>query len=274
MNMQTGIPPLDILLSSGQHIFTIDFGRYFMAASITFVTVWLLRKTGLKHRKIQARQASFADMKREFSQSIQSVLVYVVGICFLIWGQNAGLFYNMMGPGFGLWTDLAILAAITIAHDAYFYWVHRAIHHPRLFKFFHRAHHRSITPTPWAAYSFAVPEAAVMFMFVPIWQLFIPTPGWVFFVWINFQIIRNAMGHAGFEFFPRWWLKSPLTRWINTTVHHDLHHNGGFNSNYGLYFTWWDKWMGTEHPHYHARFDEVVSRGRAVAAGEREALTA
>jgi lathosterol oxidase len=81
------------------------------------------------------------------------------------------------------------------------------------------------------------------------------------FAWLNFQIIRNAMGHAGFEFFPRWWLSTPLTRWINTTVHHDLHHNGGFNTNYGLYFTWWDKWMGTEHPRYRDEFDEVVSRG-------------
>ena len=71
---------------------------------------------------------------------------------------------------------------------------------------------------------------------------------------------RNARGHAGFELHPRWWLATPLTRWINTTTHHDLHHSGGFNRNYGLYFTWWDKWMGTEHPQYAERFHDVVSR--------------
>ena len=190
----------------------------------------------MKARKIQAREATFGDMRREFLQSLQSVFVYVIGICFLIWGREVGLFYDVFGVGFGLGTDLVILAGIIIAHDAYFYWAHRFMHHPKLFKTFHRAHHRSITPTPWAAYSFAMPEAAVMFMFVPIWQFFVPTPGWVMFVWLNFQIIRNAMGHAGFEFFPRWWLATPLTSWINTTVHHDLHHNGGFNTNYGLYF--------------------------------------
>ena len=103
-----------------------------------------------------------------------------------------------------------------------------------------------------------------MFMFVPIWQFFVPTPGWVMFTWLNFQIIRNAMGHSGFELHPRWWLSTPLTSWINTTTHHDLHHNGGFNTNYGLYFTWWDKWMGTEHPKYHAKFAEVTGRGDAV----------
>jgi lathosterol oxidase len=263
--MPTGIPPLDILLTKGHFIFAFDFGRYLAAASVTFAVVWLLRRTAIRARKIQAREATAADMRREFLQSLQSALVYVAGACFLIWGREVGLFYSVFGEGFGLGIDLLILAGIIIAHDAYFYWAHRTMHHPRLFKHFHRAHHRSITPTPWAAYSFAIPEAAVMFMFVPLWQFFVPTPGWVMFTWLNFQIIRNAMGHAGFEFFPRWWLDSPLTRWINTTVHHDLHHNGGFNTNYGLYFTWWDKWMGTEHPKYHAKFREVTGRGRTGA---------
>ena len=68
------------------------------------------------------------------------------------------------------------------------------------------------------------------------------------------------MGHAGFELMPRWWLSSRFTNWINTTTHHDLHHAGSFNHNYGLYFTWWDKMMGTEHPDYHAKFAEVVGR--------------
>jgi Delta7-sterol 5-desaturase len=272
--MTSAFPPLQILLEKGQHIFAFDFGRYLIAASLTFALVALLRLTVLKSRKIQAREASIADMRREFGQSLQSVFVYVIGACFLIWGKQVGLFYDFLGESAGLWTDLALLAAIIVAHDAYFYWAHRIIHHPRLFKTFHRAHHRSITPTPWAAYSFAMPEAFVMFMFVPIWQFFVPTPGWVLFVWLNFQITRNAMGHAGFEFFPRWWLSSPFTRWINTTVHHDLHHNGGFNTNYGLYFTWWDKWMGTEHPKYHARFAEVVGRGRVVTQEDRGAVTA
>lgn len=257
--MIESIPPLDILLSKGPYVFSFDFGRYLIAASVTVAVVWLLRHTSIKARKIQAREATAIDMRREFLQSMQSASVYTVGAAFLIWGTQNGVFQKFDGS-FGWAADLAILAAIIVAHDAYFYWSHRAMHHPKLFKHFHRAHHRSITPTPWAAYSFAIPEALVMFMFVPIWQFFVPTPGWVMFAWLNFQIIRNAMGHAGFEFMPRWWLATPLTSWINSTTHHDLHHNGGFNTNYGLYFTWWDKWMGTEHPKYHAKFAEVVGR--------------
>lgn len=272
--MPTGFPPLDILITRGHQIFALDFGRYLIAASVTFTLVWLLRHTALRARKIQSRQASAADMRREFGQSVQSALVYVIGACFLIWGREVGLFHDVFGAGFGLGIDLVILAGIILAHDAYFYWAHRLMHHRRLFKHFHRAHHRSTTPTPWAAYSFAIPEAAVMFLFVPLWLFFVPTPGWVMVTWLNFQILRNAMGHAGFEFFPRWWLDTPLTRWINTTVHHDLHHNGGFNTNYGLYFTWWDKWMGTEHPVYRERFLQVTQRGEANAEQADGKMTA
>ncbi|MEO0917088.1 MAG: DUF2147 domain-containing protein, partial [Pseudomonadota bacterium] len=52
-----------------------------------------------------------------------------------------------------------------------------------------------------------------------------------------------------------------------TVTHHDLHHaHAGYNL--GLYFTWWDRWMGTEHPNYHDEFRRVarpVSRLRLRA---------
>ncbi len=263
--MLDAFPPLANLVYKGPVVFAFDFGRYLVAAALVAALVWGLRRTSLRTRKIQAREATTADKRREFAQSVQTVGVYTLVSAFIIWGVDAGVLHRFDGS-YGWAGDLALLAAIIVAHDAYFYWVHRAMHHPKLFKIFHRAHHRSITPTPWAAYSFAIPEAFVMIAFVPLWLLFVPTPGWVMLTWILFQILRNAMGHSGFELHPRWWLSTPITRWINTTTHHDLHHNGGFNKNYGLYFTWWDKWMGTEHPKYAERFAEVVAGDRVLPA--------
>lgn len=272
--MLDAFPPLANLIAKGPYVFAFDFGRYLVAAAGIAAIVWMLRRTRLAARKIQAREATWADKRREVLQSVQTVFVYTIVSAFIIWGVDTGVLHRFEGS-YGLVADLALLAALIVAHDAYFYWAHRAMHHPRLFKTFHRAHHRSITPTPWAAYSFAIPEAFVMVAFVPLWLFFVATPGWVMLSWILFQIVRNAMGHAGFELHPRWWLSTPLTRWINTTTHHDLHHSGGFNRNYGLYFTWWDKWMGTEHPQYAERFHEVVSRPAAhEAAGAEQPATA
>lgn len=240
--------------------FTFDFGRYLIATLLMALIIWGVRKTlwGVR-RKIQQRQATAADIRREFIASFQTCIVYFSVTFIMIWGLSVGVFQKIEGS-FGWPIDLAILAAYIIVFDAYFYWAHRAMHTRALFKIFHRHHHRSVTPTPFAAYSFAVPEAMVMAAFVPLWQLFVATPGWVLFTFLNFQIIRNVMGHSGHELFPRWWLSSPLTRWINTTTHHDLHHAGSFNHNFGLYFTYWDRLMGTENPDYAATFDRVTAR--------------
>jgi Delta7-sterol 5-desaturase len=271
--MTDSINPLIIFQSLALHAFMFDFGRYIIAATLIGAVVWLMARTRFASRKIQQRRATHADMRREFLQSVRSCFVYIGITVVIVWAINMG-FINRVGPSLGWPTDLALFAAIIVAHDAYFYWVHRAMHHPRLYKRFHLAHHRSVTPTPLAIYSFSVEEALVMAAFVLIWQLVVPTPGWVFFSFMIFQVLRNAMGHAGSELMPRWWLSTRITSWVNTTTHHDLHHNGSFKHNYGLYFTWWDKWMGTEHPRYHARFAEVVAVSARAEATDPAAATA
>ena len=257
--MTESVNPFVIFIEMGWNVFLIDFTRYFVAAGLVAMIVWLLMRTSIKTRKIQKRKAKPGEIVRELLQSMRSCIVYIGVTVAIVWGINMDLLQNV-GASFGWKQDIAVVVVMILAHDAYFYWAHRAMHHPILFKRFHLAHHRSITPTPFAAYSFSVGEASVMGLFVLIWQIFIPTPGLVLLSFLIFQITRNAMGHAGFELMPRWWMSTPLTRWINTTTHHDLHHAGSFHHNYGLYFTFWDKLMGTEHPEYQAKFAEVVGR--------------
>lgn len=257
----------DIARTHALNIFVFDFGRYAVAASLVAALVWALKRSHWRSRQIQKRTPSTADVRREFLASVRTVLVYVLVSIFVIWGVRNGVLRKMDG-NFGFAGNLLVLVAIIVGHDAYFYWCHRAMHHPRLFKHFHRFHHRTITPTPWAAYSFAVPEAVVMALFVPLWQYFVPTPGVVIFVFLLIMIVRNCMGHAGLELHARGWASHPVLKWISTTTHHDLHHAGSFNHNYGFYFTWWDKVMGTEHPDYVATYDRVtrpVSDRKALA---------
>ena len=154
-------------------------------------------------------------------------------------------------------------AAIVLLHDAYFYWMHRGIHHRRVFRIVHRLHHKSRTPTPWAAYSFAPPEAILEASIMPLAALLFPFHELTAYLFLTHMIARNVIGHAGVELFPRWWLDAPILRWITTTTHHDLHHQHG-GCNFGLYFTWWDRWMGTEHPRYRARFESAVSFSAAA----------
>lgn len=256
-----------IFAEAALRIFAFDFGRYLIAATLVSLLVWGLRRTRYASRKIQAREATRSDFQREFTASVRTVMVYVAVSVLIIWGFRNGYYRSFEGE-VSLLTGLGYFMAILLAHDAYFYWSHRTMHHPKLFRRFHRFHHRTVTPTAWAAYSFAIPEAVVMALFMPVWLWFVPTPKVVTFTFLAVMIVRNAMGHAGLELHARGWASHPLLKWISTTTHHDLHHAGSFNHNFGFYFTFWDKLMGTEHPDYVATYDRVTAPPRPAASSE------
>ena len=70
--------------------------------------------------------------------------------------------------GWGYW-GLSIVLMIFL-QDTYFYWMHRLMHQPKLFKYFHLVHHKSTNHSPWAAYAIhpleAVVEASIIFLIV------------------------------------------------------------------------------------------------------------
>jgi hypothetical protein len=131
---------IGIAISHAHIIFAFDFGRYLIAASLIAGLVWLLRRSSIGARKIQAREATLTDVRREVLASVQTCLVYVAVGIFVAWGiRNGVLLRHEDSVSWGV--DLATLAAMIAVHDAYFYWSHRAMHHPKLFKVFHRHHH-------------------------------------------------------------------------------------------------------------------------------------
>jgi len=254
--------------------FTFDLGRYLIAAGGLSLILWVA-KQWTDARRIQNRRASFADYRREFLSSLRTVFVFGVTtistVLFIEGGWVTVLQGDINWPIFALQ-----LAAMIVAHDAYFYWMHRGLHLKKMFKFSHLHHHQSRTPTPWAAYSFSPFEAVTEAAFVPVYLLFLsvigaPIYGLVIALFLVHMIVRNVMGHAGVELFPAGWTRGPF-RWMTTTTHHDLHHSHG-NSNFGLYFTWWDRWMGTEHPEYLAKFDLAGgNRDAKILGGEKAAV--
>ena len=233
-----------------------DLSRYVIAAGA--LTLFLLIfSTWAENRRIQrGRKAKRSDYLREILSSMRTVVVYAFVTLAILVGRETGIILLSIDDA-ALTTILWQFAVIVIAHDAWFYWIHRAMHHKRLFRATHLHHHKSRTPTPWTAYSFTTIEAVLEVAFVPIFLLITSQMGIAYaafailaFIW--HQMIRNVMAHAGSELFPAGWVDNPLTSWISTTTHHDLHHSSGHN--FGFYFTFWDKWMGTEHPRYKQEF--------------------
>lgn len=72
-----------------------------------------------------------------------------------------------------------------------------------------------------------------------------------------FMIIYNVYGHLGFELYPHQFNRNKIGKWINTSVNHNQHHKH-FHGNYGLYFLFWDRLMGTIRKDYDHAFDTAT----------------
>ena len=250
---------MQVYLSAWPTVWAMDTARYLVGATLMATILALFWRAGLARRKLQARDPATGQRRREFLASLRTAFIFSLLGAIIAVGDHQGWItiykgFSQAGPLY----LVGSLALMLVAHDTYFYWAHRAMHHRRLFALFHRTHHLSRTPTPWAAYSFAVPEAIVHAAFVPLFLLVVPMHGLGLLAFGIVQILRNVMGHAGAEvhsaaFGPGRWLG-----WNNTTTHHDLHHEAG-RYNYGLYFRFWDKLMGTEHPDYRRKFEAIVA---------------
>lgn len=218
-------------------------------------------------RAVRIRTVARRQQLREFGHSMLTVLVFsLVGASVLL-GYHAGLMQIYSEPEAYGWLWLVVsFFVMVVLHDAWFYWTHRLMHHRRVFAWTHRTHHQSLAPTPWAAYSFAPAEALVQALFLPLFLLTLPAHKAVLFLWMTHMIIRNVAGHTGVELVPRSWLGGWWGRWLTTTLHHEMHHAHG-HANYGLYFVWWDRWCGTEHPDYRDGLRALVDRLHLPAFG-------
>lgn len=255
---------LSALLESWLRATQQDVTRYVVFSVGVWFVLWIVLAVPLAGRKIRAERPPARQLLIEFLCSIRSVAIFsTVGLLsFALFraGWMPGPYIAREWGSVWFWTSLVLMI---IGHDAWFYWTHRLIHDRRLFRSFHRRHHRSNNPSPFTAYSFDLGEAAINALFVPVWMMLVPTQWPVVGLYVLHQIARNTIGHSGYELFPARKDGRPLLPWLTTVTHHDLHHaQAGYN--YGLYFTWWDRLMGTEHPEYLARFAAVTAKKRPI----------
>jgi sterol desaturase/sphingolipid hydroxylase (fatty acid hydroxylase superfamily) len=145
------------------------------------------------------------------------------------------------------WSDhpLYLAALVFIApaiHEVHFFFIHRAIHWPPLYRWIHSIHHNSINPSPWSSLSMHPVESFAYFA-VAFWHLVIPSNPIVALFQLHIAGLGAVNGHIGFD-------KLELTDESALDSHawaHYLHHKY-FEVNYGgdglipL-----DRWFGTWH---------------------------
>lgn len=238
----------------------IAFGRYLLLAGLFFMVFYVWKKRSWRFRKIQLRFPKNADYRREIGYSALTAFIFglMAWLCLATPLRAYTLWYtdvHLYGYGYVFVSFVLTL----VLHDTYFYWTHRLMHHPKVFKYVHLVHHKSVNPSPFAAYAFHPTEALLEGLIIPILLCCVPLHRIVFFLFITFMLWFNVYGHLGYELFPRRIYRHWLGRWLNSSVYHNLHHER-FRGNYGLYFSFWDKVMGTWRPDSLNKVEEVHRR--------------
>lgn len=236
--------------------------RYLIFAGGAYLLYYVIKKQDWMFMKIQQKQPATKQILTEVAYSLLTFTVFASVVVLIRLAVMHSIFETKVYSHFSNHSALYYIgstAFIIFFHDGYFYWMHRLMHHPLLYERVHKVHHLSKDPTPWAAFAFHPTEALLEIGFVPLLIFTIPLHYSSLLILSIWQIMFNVMGHLGYEVFPQGALHHPLLKWLNTSTNHNMHHKY-VRCNYGLYFSIWDKLMGTNHPKYEQLFDEVTAR--------------
>ena len=223
-----------------------------MAAMVAIVTVRYFMVSGAFAWATKAKHPALYDgMGRqiafEIRHSVLSAVLYALPAGFVAYAwQNWGWtrIYTDVSA-MPIWWMPVSLFLYLFAHDTWFYWSHRVMHHPKLFGFMHAVHHASRPPTAWAAMSFHWSEALTGAFVIPLLVFLIPIHVGVLGLVLTIMTVMGVTNHMGWEMFPRGLVHGRAGRWLITATHHQRHHQI-YRGNYGLYFRFWDRLCGTD----------------------------
>ena len=187
------------------------------------------------------------QIRREIGWSLVSAAIYGVPAGFLAWGwqQHGWTAIYSDAYAYPLWWLPASVLIYLLLHDTWFYWTHRLMHFPRIYKRVHAVHHASRVPTAWTAMSFHPLESLSGAVLIPGLCLIIPIHYGALLAVLTVMTVMGVTNHMGWEIFPRALVAGPAGRWLVTASHHHRHHEK-YLCNYGLYFRFWDKLCGTD----------------------------
>lgn len=197
-----------------------------------------------------SKQPEPKQLMREIGWSALSSVIFAIlaAVCYAAYQKGWTRVYTEIYD-YPLWYFFFSIIVVLFLYETYYYWLHRWMHIPRIFRIVHRVHHESIHTSVFTSFSFHPLEAFLQFLFIPFVILILPIHYIALGIVLLLMTISAVINHAGVEVFPKRFHEHLIGKWLIGATHHDLHHKE-FKNNFGLYFTFWDRWMKTESDKY------------------------
>lgn len=142
------------------------------------------------------------------------------------------------------WTELLThIPVYLILEDAAFYWFHRLLHTPFLYKHIHKVHHSYHQPIPLAA-EYTHPIDYILTGSLPLFlgPFVMKSHVYTFWIWLLIRATEAMDGHSGYDL---WFMPFRYFPFRPGSQVHDYHHSHN-KGNYGSFFYFWDKLCGTD----------------------------
>ncbi len=141
----------------------------------------------------------------------------------------------------------------------HFYWIHRFLHWPPMYKIAHALHHRNTHVGPWSGLSMHPIEHLLFFSSVLIHWVLAAHPIHILFH-MQHQALTASTSHAGFDAL----LVKDKNALALGNFHHQMHHRY-FECNYGTLEVPWDKLFGSYHDGTSDSHEQFLKRRRELA---------
>jgi len=206
------------------------------------------KKQGNK-RKYDARDVSAKGRIYTFNNQLYDNMFWTLASGVTLWTAYEVLMFWAMANGYApvlVWRDnpvwFAVLLFLTpLWISFHFYWIHRLLHWPPLYKLAHAVHHRNTNVGPWSGLSMHPVETLLFFSSVLVHFFLASHPIHILFH-MQHQALTAATSHTGFEGV----VMKDENRMALGRFHHQMHHRY-FECNYGNLEMPWDKVFGSWH---------------------------
>ena len=212
---------------------------YFAFCPLTYYFLFKRKDTKTGENKAKWFQREGKDqVKNEIKTSLWSIAVMTAMTApfeLLVESGKTKIYWDLNEHGGKLYAFVIAPIMFVAFSDTCIYWIHRGLHHKKLYKPLHKLHHRYKETTPFSAYAFHPIDGWLQGCPYHIFVFLFPMHHVAYFISLA------CVGMWTINIHDRVTWNLPF---VNGAAHHTVRHTG-FNYNYGQYLVFWDKLGGS-----------------------------